>query len=151
MQCKITSSKGVQCSRSVYMKSSGMCSAHRSRVLRWGHAGKDIPIRRYTPCPDPSAPRAAPKGSTEEERFWARVEKTKTCWLWVGGTIRCNGVGQANFRGFNHSVMRISWLLAHGEIPKGGRVRPTCGERNCVRPDHLELLGGSIQQQPMAA
>lgn len=75
-------------------------------------------------------------------RFWGKVHKTPTCWLWRASTAR--GYGQ-----FAHptvkghpsriSAHRMAWILAHGPIPDTFSVLHRCDTPLCVRPDHLFL------------
>ena len=76
-----------------------------------------------------------------EERFWARVQKAETCWLWTGRLDRC-GYGRVRIRdeGRCRSIPahRVAFALQHGAIPDGGRVlMHQCDTPACVRPDHL--------------
>jgi len=77
---------------------------------------------------------------TTEEKFWPKVEKTKTCWLWRGNMQR-DGYGMAMRRGGKKRVSahRLSWEIHNGEIPEEMRVLHTCHVRNCVNPRHLFL------------
>jgi hypothetical protein len=81
------------------------------------------------------------------ERFWSKVRKTRSCWLWTGGTFR-DGYGQfsAMIEGSKKTLKahRVSWELAHGSIPDGLCVLHRCDMRNCIRPDHL-FLGTNIE------
>lgn len=72
------------------------------------------------------------------ERFFARVEKTKDCWLWRGSKTR--GYGHISVDGVNHRAHRIAWMLLRGEIPHGLVLDHICRVRHCVNPDHLELV-----------
>lgn len=72
--------------------------------------------------------------ATVEERFWAKVKKTDTCWLWTASTIK--GFGQ--FKSEKHGLaVQYSWELHYGPIPAKTRIRQTCSNRACVRPEHL--------------
>lgn len=74
-------------------------------------------------------------------RFWAKVEKTATCWLW---TACCRQDGYSQF--WLNGKMRRAHLLAYealiGPVPAGlvlDHVKERgCVNRNCVNPDHLE-------------
>lgn len=74
-----------------------------------------------------------------ETRFWRKVNKTETCWLWTGSTTDGYGmIGTENSRAVR-GAHRVSWELAHGPIPAGLCVLHRCDVRACVRPDHLFL------------
>jgi hypothetical protein len=75
-----------------------------------------------------------------EARFWAKVQKTDSCWLWTG----CKSRGYGRFRSRGNKVTsqrthRVSWEIAHGPIPDGLKVLHRCDTPACVRPDHLFL------------
>lgn len=71
------------------------------------------------------------------ERFWRRVEKTDTCWLWMGSCNR-GGYGQFTYRGKNCRAHRVAWVLSGlGKLPAEKKLDHECNVRNCVRPGHL--------------
>jgi hypothetical protein len=79
--------------------------------------------------------------SEEEVRFWAKVNKTETCWLW---TAFCNKYGYGHFRvdGTTRSAHRLSLELHLGRPLLPGMFvchapHSICGHRNCVNPAHL--------------
>lgn len=75
---------------------------------------------------------------TLEERFWAKVDKSGFCWEWQGTKI---GAGYGHFRrGGLVLAHRISYELEVGPIPEGHVVHHVCGNRGCVRPDHLRAI-----------
>lgn len=82
------------------------------------------------------------KPPTEEERFWHRVRKTDSCWLWEGATDSgLYGVFWAIKKGRRRPTRahRFAYELAIGPIPKGLHVRHLCNTPLCVRPDHLTV------------
>lgn len=76
-------------------------------------------------------------------RFWDKVKKTETCWLW-NATVGTNGYPQFYLNGRHRAAHRISWEMSNGSIPEGMCVCHTCDITHCVRPDHLFL--GSNQE-----
>ena len=79
------------------------------------------------------------------ERFWAKVDKTGECWLWLGG-IDLQGYGSftiANgpYRG-TFRASRFAYLDNGGVIPEGLVIDHVwargCRHRHCVNPGHLE-------------
>lgn len=73
-------------------------------------------------------------------RFWGRVAKTRSCWLWTGA-INAGGYGQTYWHNRRLLAHRVSWMLAgRGAIPTDRVIDHICRKRNCVNPDHLRLL-----------
>ena len=74
---------------------------------------------------------------TVEERFWAKVEKTDTCWLWIG-TINDKGYGQFTIGRESFRAHRFAYELLVGPIPEGLELDHLCRNRACVNSVHLE-------------
>lgn len=76
------------------------------------------------------------------ERFWARVEKAASCWLWTGRQ-NPNGYGEFDLqkgdRGRPARAHRVAWELTHGPVPEGLLVLHHCDTPLCVNPSHLFL------------
>lgn len=77
-------------------------------------------------------------------RFWAKVDKTASCWLYTGYLDR-NGYGQA-YAGWRDgdpsatvNAHRLSYVIANGRIERGVVVMHSCDVRNCVNPAHLRV------------
>jgi hypothetical protein len=88
---------------------------------------------------DPAVER--PSQRTPEQRFWAKVEKTPTCWLWVASINSKTGYGQFSRRhGEPVDAHRFAYELTHGPVPKNHDVHHVCHRRRCVNPAHLEAV-----------
>jgi hypothetical protein len=72
-----------------------------------------------------------------EERFWERVEKTDTCWLWTGGLDK-DGYGWTYPNGKTRRAHAVAYELVVGPVPDGLQLDHLCRVRHCVNPDHLE-------------
>lgn len=77
---------------------------------------------------------------SQQERFWAKVEKGESCWEWTGGRIP-DGYGQALWDGRVQLAHRISYQIEHGEpAPEGLTLDHLCRNPGCVNPRHLEAV-----------
>ena len=84
-----------------------------------------------------------------EARFWSRVNKTETCWLWTG-RLSAKGYGAYSYTEYqsgrskegakHHSVPahRYAWEKDNGPMPKAmSEMDHICHTPACVRPSHL--------------
>ena len=85
----------------------------------------------------------ADKRKRGPDRFWAKVEKTETCWLYMGfrkwdgyGWIaRSEGGGKYRYM----TAHRYAWILTHGKPPDGMHILHDCDNPPCCNPAHLRL------------
>lgn len=155
MRCSVTSTKIGQCKNETRGLAS-ICATHLGRIARHGDVQADRPIRKYTKPIEP-VERPQISGTTDEGKFYNRIRATDKHWFWEGSTMR-SGTPQAHHKGTNKSAARVAWELDGRNVPEGGLIRPTCGERLCVFVDHLELVFTSRRplwepevEQPVAA
>ncbi len=72
------------------------------------------------------------------DRFWSHVDRKAdldVCWEWTIARDR-DGYGSVWWDGRQQSAHRISYLLAHGNLPDL-QIRHTCDNPPCVNPAHL--------------
>ncbi len=70
----------------------------------------------------------------------SRIDASGDCWLWVGPLGRL-GYGRARHKGGKNGLAhRVVWESLVGGIPNDLEFDHLCRVRNCVNPDHLELV-----------
>ena len=75
------------------------------------------------------------------DRFWEKVNKTDTCWLWTAADDGGRGYGliRVNMQLPMQKAHRVAWELCVGAIPDGLCVLHKCDVVKCVNPSHLFL------------
>jgi len=71
-----------------------------------------------------------------KEKFFTKVIKTDTCWLWNAGCDR-NGYGQFWNGKKTIQAHRFSWVLARDDTCERKHILSSCGNKKCVNPAHL--------------
>lgn len=85
------------------------------------------------------------------ERYQKKViiDNQRGCWLWQG-EIDKYGYGRAWYKGFRYQAHRIIfWLLREGlQIDNNNQhIDHLCEVRNCVNPDHHEVVTREINHK----
>lgn len=74
-----------------------------------------------------------------DDRFWSKVEKTETCWLWIACLNR-DGYGLFGFERKVWRAHRLVYTKLVSPIPSGLEIDHLCRARACVNPAHLEAV-----------
>jgi hypothetical protein len=88
------------------------------------------------------------------ERFWAKVQITPGCWLWLAGISKQTGYAKFWDGERDTTAHRFSWQLHNGPIPEGleiDHVWPRCSGGVCPNPDHLEAVTQKINKKRQGA
>jgi hypothetical protein len=114
------------CPEPVFVKVRGWCRRHYHRWYRTGDPLKAA----YERIDGPPL-----------ERWWAKVEKTDTCWLWRGNLDR-HGYGQfgalTDGERRNHRAHRWGYQQLVRPLDANETLDHLCRVHACVNPDHLE-------------
>ena len=73
---------------------------------------------------------------TLRERFFKRVVKTNSCWLWTG-TKNKQGYGYLRVGRATVRAHRLSWEFVNGAFPEGMIACHKCDTPSCVNPSHI--------------
>jgi hypothetical protein len=77
--------------------------------------------------------------SSNEERFWAKVDKSGECWEWTAGK-NAQGYGVIRIDGQRTKAHRASYAFDNGPIPEGLIIDHVCRNTGCVKPTHLRVV-----------
>ena len=87
----------------------------------------------------PKDKRRCTRRFSTEERFWNKVNKTDSCWLWTAAKFQC---GYGAFRSGEkvRQAHRVAYEELVGPVPTGLCLDHLCRVRACVNPEHLEAV-----------
>jgi len=71
------------------------------------------------------------------EDFFKKADTTGQCWNWLGSKYK-NGYGKLGRAGV--MAHRIAYELTRGHVPETMCLDHLCKNRQCVNPDHLEIV-----------
>ncbi|MCU1617180.1 MAG: hypothetical protein JWO98_4720 [Frankiales bacterium] len=77
------------------------------------------------------------KATPAPERFWPKVHKTESCWLWVA-SLNSKGYGQFYDGRRVVQAYKFAYEMARGPVPDGLDLDHLCRNPVCVNPAHLE-------------
>lgn len=78
------------------------------------------------------------RSSALQNRFFAKIKKTKQCWIWTAGRCDYAPIQYGCFK-VNHRMCRahtVSWIMFNKKLPKLC-ILHTCDNSLCVNPKHL--------------
>lgn len=74
------------------------------------------------------------------DRFWAKVDKSGACWLWMAAR-QPSGYGRFGWaKGDIRMAHRVAYELTYGVIADGLVIDHLCRNTSCVNPSHLEAV-----------
>lgn len=78
------------------------------------------------------------KKQSNEDRFWSKVTKTHSCWLWTGS--KRGSRAQFALEGTTVSASKYAYFLKTGKMQKARvSLKHMCDAVLCVNPDHMEF------------
>ncbi len=91
--------------------------------------------------------KSSSKPSEPEDRFWSSIVVVESCWHW---TKRVSGQnGYAHFKVDGRDRLAHRWAYEHfrGPIPGGRQIDHLCRNRDCVNPEHMEIVTPLVNTQ----
>lgn len=79
------------------------------------------------------------RGVHPATRFWSKVRKTESCWLWMGARNK-DGHGNLWVKPRVVYAHVFAYELLVGKVPNGLELDHLCRVPYCVNPAHLEAV-----------
>lgn len=86
------------------------------------------------------------RSASREERLRAYTSKSPECWDWTG-PVDAYGYGAIWSNGARAKAHRVAYEIANGSIPPRMQIDHMCGNRRCVRPEHLQVVTNKENQE----
>jgi hypothetical protein len=106
---------------------------HYQRLLRYGGTGPVVMIGKWATLQDRFLNGVQPAGPMPHPELGR-------CHVWTGSLTR-DGYGKLCAGGRTFYAHRLAWRIAYGVWPQ--RLRQLCGNRRCVRIEHLTELSAA--------
>lgn len=126
------------------------CSISGCDAQRIGRGWCSVHYQRWAKYGDPKAILVNKIEGEIEEAFWGYVEKTESCWHWIGSK-NGGGYGYLRVEGASIKAHRTSWEMVNGKIPDGMVIDHICRNTSCVNPDHLRLASHKQNMENISA
>jgi hypothetical protein len=123
----------IDCDKNIFAKSKQLCGMHYYRLLRHGSTAKeDLPIKK--------------QAKDWQPRFWKQVNKSKSCWNWIGAVDSYGyGVFQLAYpKRQTVKAHRISYEILQEKIADNMTIDHLCFNKLCVNPKHLEVVSALV-------
>lgn len=71
-------------------------------------------------------------------RVMAKTREEGECLIWTG-YIDKTGYGRFSYDGRVYIIQRACYLMYYGHVPDGRKITTTCGNKLCIRKEHLTI------------
>lgn len=113
-------------------------SGHYKQSKVCGTCGKEYRPKALKQISCSGACRGLAQRKAAQARFWERMDKTGSCWLWRGA-VTTHGYGCVKWDERVLGAHKVAYTLVKGEVPAGMQIRHSCDTRLCCNPEHLEI------------
>ncbi len=79
----------------------------------------------------------------ERKRFWQKVQKTDSCWLWTGAP-HIMGYGVCTLAGKPQLAHRVAYYNFVGPVDESLEIDHLCSNKACMNPAHLEQVSHQV-------